>query len=192
MKRKIIIFLICGVFSFNLFSQIPVNATETFHVKIEQENRLYTSIYWTDSHNDFTKWSEFNATNGGMLELSLYSYTISASYLTDHNKGSGISRSNYDIGYEFSLSQSLKLQPFAGCEINSYGKGLSLGAKLNKNINLFDYMSLGAYVGLRYSKVKDYLSINSTTYQQAGYISGSAGIYWLIYTYKRPKIIRYL
>jgi len=77
--------------------------------------------------------------------------------------------------------------------MNENGAGFTMGTKLNKNIELFDYISLGLFVGLRYSAIETSYELNSYSYINKishGYLGGSAGVFFMIYDYKRPRIRR--
>lgn len=188
MKRKVLIILISGLCITNSFSQIQNGTKETFHLKIEQENRFYVSRCQAVLLPDSSRFSNILLTNGAMVELGFKSVTFGATFLTDHNKEGGTNRINFDLGYEYKISQSLRLQPFIGCELNKNGTGISAGTKLNKNFDLFDNISLGIFIGTRYSRSKDLIYMGLYQFTNSDYISASIGAYCLIYNYKRPKI----
>jgi len=190
MKKKGLIILICGFCIIDLFSQMPNWAKEAFHIKVEQENRFYISNCQATALSGNSRWSDILMTNGAMLELAVKSITIGATFLTDHHKYGGTNKIDIDLGYEYNLMKSLKIQPFIGCEFNGYGRGLTAGAKLNKNFDLFDYINFGVFIGCRYSKSKDFINIGTDPFSSSDYISASIGAYCLIYDYKRPKIRR--
>lgn len=190
MNRKVLIILICGFCIIDLFSQIPNGAKETFHLKIEQENRFYISICQATSSPHNSRLSNILMTNGAMLEIAVRSITLGATFLTDHHKYGETSKIDVDLGYEYNIMKSLKIQPFIGCEFNGYGRGLTAGAKLNKNFDLFDYISFGVFAGCRYSKSKDFIYIGTDIFSISDYISASIGAYFLIYDYRRPKVRR--
>jgi len=191
MKKKVLIIIICGFCFINLFSQIPNGAKETFHLKIEQENRFYISKCQAIISSNGSRWSNILMTNGAMVELAFKKITLATTFLTDDQKSNGgTDKIDFDLGYDYDITKSLNVQPLIGCESNAYGTGLTTGAKLNKNFDLFDYISLGIFIGCRYSKSKGFLEINSYQYKNSNYLSTSIGAYFLIYNYKRPKIIR--
>ena len=190
MKKKGLLILICGFCIIDLFSQIPNGAKETFHLKIEQENRFYISKCQATSLPESSIWSNILMTNGAMVEFAFKSITLGATFLTDHHIGVGTNKIDLDLGYELNITKSLKVQPFIGCEINENGTGISVGTKLNKNFDLFDFISFGVFVGCRYSRSKDFINIGAYQFTNSDYISASIGAYCLIYNYKRPKIIR--
>lgn len=188
MIRKVLLILIGGFCIIDLFSQIPNGAKETFHLKIEQENRFYISKLQATTLPDSSRWSDVLMTNGAMIELAFKSVTLGATFLTDYHKGSGLSKIDFDLGYEYNITKSLKVQPFIGCELNENGTGMTAGAKLNKNFDLFDFISFGVFAGCRYSKSRDFIFIGAYQFTNSDYISASIGAYFLMYDYKRPKI----
>jgi len=188
MNKKIILILIYEFCTIGLFSQIPNGAKETFHLKVEQENRFYISKVHAISLPDSSRWSNILMTNGAMVELAFKSITFGATFLTDEHKYGVTSKIDFDLGYEYSMTKSLKVQQFIGCELTENGTGLTAGAKLNKNFDLFDFISFGVFVGCRYSRSKDFIYIGSYQFTHSDYISASIGAYCLIYDYKRPKI----
>jgi len=188
MKKKGLLILICGFCIIDLFSQIPNGAKEIFHLKVEQENRFYISKYQAIQFHDSSRWSNILMTNGAMVELAFKSITLGATFLTDHHKDGGTNKIDLDLGYEYNITKSLKAQPFIGCELNENGTGMTAGAKLNKNFDLFDFISFGVFVGCRYSRSKDFINIGAYQFTNSDYISASIGAYCLIYDYKRPKI----
>lgn len=190
MKKKGLLILIYGFCIIDLFSQIPNGAKKTFHLKIEQENRFYISKCQSTSLPDSSRWSNILITNGAMVELAFKSITLGATFLTDHHKDGGTNKIDLDLGYEYNITKSLKVQPFIGCELNENGTGMTAGAKLNKNFDLFDFISFGVFAGCRYSRSKDYIYIGSYQFTNSDYISASIGAYCLIYDYKKPKIRR--
>lgn len=190
MRKRGILILIYGFCILDLFCQMPNGAKETFHLKVEQENRFYISKCQATFLADSTRWSDILMTNGAMVELAYKNITLGVTFLTDHHKDGGTNKIDLDLGYEYNISKCLKVQPFIGCEINENGAGMTLGAKLNKNFDLFENISLGIFAGCRYSRSKDFIYIESNQFSNSDYISGSIGAYILIYEYKRPKIIR--
>lgn len=190
MKKEGLIILICGFCIIDLFSQIPNGVKETFHLKIEQENRFFISKCQATLLPDSSRWSNILMSNGAMVELAFKSVTLGATFLTDHHKDGGTNKIDFDLGYEYNITKSLKIQPFIGCELNENGTGITAGAKLNKNIDLFDFISLGVFLGCRYSRSKDYIYIGTYQFENLDYMSASIGVYFLIYDYKRPKIRR--
>lgn len=190
MKKKGLLILICGFYTINLFSQIPNGAKEIFHLKIEQENRFYISKCQAISLPDSSRWSNTLMTNGAMVELAFKSITLGVTFLTDHDRNGGTNKIDLDLGYEYNITKSIKLQPFIGYEFNENGKGISAGTKLNKNFDFFNNISLGVFIGCRYSRSKDFVYLGSYQFSSSDYISASIGAYCLIYSYKRPKIIR--
>lgn len=190
MRKRGILILIYGFCILDLFCQMSNGAKETFHLKVEQENRFYISKYQATLLPDSSRWSNILMTNGAMVELAFKSITLGTTFLTDYHKNGGTNKINFDLGYEFNITKSLKVQPFVGYEINENGAGMSLGAKLNKNFDLFEYISYGIFVGCRYSRSKDFVYIGSYQFSNSDYISASTGVYFLIYGYKRPKINR--
>lgn len=190
MKKKGLLILIYGFCIIDLFSQIPNAAKKTFHLKIEQENRFYISKCQATFLPDSTRWSDILMTNGAMVEFAYKSITLGATFLTDHHKDGGTNKIDLDLGYEYNLTKTLKVQPFIGCEFNENGAGMTVGTKLNKNFDLFEEVSLGIFVGCRYSRSKDFIYIESYQFTNSDYISASIGAYILLSEYKRPKIIR--
>jgi len=179
--------MVCLFFT-NSFAQLPAGAKETFHLKVEQENRFCLLSYKDYGALNNSGWLEVMMTNGAMVEFGIKQFTLGATFLTDYDR-QGTSRIDLDLGYEFQMTNSFKLQPFLGCELNSNGSGLSVGARLNKNFDLFDFISFGLFAGLRYSGIQDRLSSYNSSIS-AGYISASLGVYCLLYDYKRPRIIK--
>lgn len=173
-----------------LFSQMPSGAKENFHVRIAQENRFYISKCKVIYMPTETKWSNIMRSSGKMVELAYKGVTIASTFLTDYHKTGGTNKIDLDFGYEHNLTKSLKIHPFVGCEFNENGTGLSMGSKLNKNFDIFDYISIGVFAGLRYSESKDIINLNNRPYYYTNYFSASLGAYFLIYDYKRPKINR--
>jgi len=190
MKKKVLIILIYGFCIIDLFSQIPTGAKETFHLRIEQENRFYISRCLETSIPYNSRWSNILMTNGAMIELAFSKITLGATFLTDYQKNGGTNKIDFDLGYEYNITNSLILQPYIGSELNEYGTGLTAGTKLNKNFDLFDHASLGVFFGIRYSKLKDFMYFYSNKYTNPDYISASIGANCMLYDYKRPKIIR--
>ena len=188
MKKKGMLILIYGFCIIDLFSQIPNGAKETIHLKIEQENRLYISKCQATSFPYNSRWSNILMSNGALVELAFKSITLGATFLTDSNKDGGTNKIDFDLGYEYSITKSLKVQPFIGCELNANGSGMTTGAKLNKNFDLFEYISLGLFLGCRYSRSNDFTYFGSNLFTNSDYISASIGAYCLIFDYKRPKI----
>lgn len=189
MKKKVLIILIYGFCILDLFSQIPNGSKETFHLKIQQENRFYISKCQSILLNESPIWTNILMTNGALVELAFKSITLGATFLTDYGRR-GTNKIDLDLGYEYNITKSIKIQPFIGCELNENGSGLTVGSKLNKNFDLFDNMSLGVFIGCRYSRSKNQIYFGQYRYTISDYISTAIGTYWLIYDYKRPKIRR--
>jgi len=190
MKKKGLIILIYGFCIIDLFSQIPNGAKETFHLRIEQENRFYISKCLETSFPYRSSWSNILMTNGAMIELAFSKITLGATFLTDYQKNGGTDKIDFDLGYEYNITRSLIVQPYIGFELNEYGTGPTVGTKLNKNFDLFDHISFGVFFGIRYSKSKDFTYFDSTEYTHSDYLSASIGANCKLYDYKRPKIIR--
>jgi len=76
MKRTGVLILLYGFCIVDLFSQIPNGAKETFHLKIEQENRFYISKFQATSLPDSSRWSDILITNGAMIESAFKSVTL--------------------------------------------------------------------------------------------------------------------
>lgn len=189
MNRKIALILFYGFYAINMFAQIPNGAKETFHLRIAQENRFIKSKYQTVYFPENSQWSNL-ISNGAMVELAYKKFTLASTFLTDNNKSGGTNKIDCDFGYEYNLTKTFKVQPFAGCEFNENERGVTMGAKLNKNFDLFDYISFGLFLGCRYSKSKDITYIGSIIFSSSDYLSASIGGYFLLYDYKRPKINR--
>jgi len=191
LQRKVCMMVIAGFSAITLMAQVPYGAKENFHLKIEQENRFCLSAYQQTGLNG-TSGTELTLSNGAMVEIAIKQVTFGATFLNEAVSNSGLSKTDLDLGYEYYLSKSLNLQPFAGCEMNENGPGFTMGAKLNKNIELFDFISLGLFVGMRYSSIESIRSIydNYPSSVSHGYLSGSAGVYFMIYDYRRPTIRR--
>ena len=173
-----------------LHAQVPNGAKEAFHLRLEQVNRFYFAKCQAVTIPDSSRWSRALITNGALIELGYKSVTLGATFVTDRHKNSGASKIDLDLGYEYNLTKTLKVHPFLGCELNDHGAGLTLGAKLNKDFDLFDYISLGVFAGCRYSQSKDVIYMGSNPFSYSNYISASVGAYWLLYNYQRPKIRR--
>ncbi|MDP4240817.1 MAG: hypothetical protein Q8904_15245 [Bacteroidota bacterium] len=190
LQRKICLIVISGFSVLALFAEVPNGAKETFHLKIEQENRFCLSSYQKITPTNSATSLEINRSNGVLLEIAVKQFTLGATFLDEARTNSGLSKLDLDLGYEHYLTKTLNLQPFVGCEMNEIGPGFTMGAKLNKNIELFDYFSLGLFAGLRYSTIE----INNDSYSNRdishGYLGGSIGVYGMIYNYRRPKIRR--
>jgi len=135
------------------YAQMPIGAKETFHLKIEQENRanLYMSELMGINGNKSTG---IKISNGAMLELGYRQVTIGASFLNNPLSSNSLGRIDLDLGYEGNLTSTFKLQPFLGFEMIEAGTGFTTGAKLNKDFNVFDNISLGLFAGVRYSSIK--------------------------------------
>ena len=189
-KIGLILMLVCSYLT--SFAQLPVGAKETFHLKIEQENRLSQySHQGGNSYNSY-KITGTNMSYGALIELSYRQVTLGASFLNDPQSSGESGKTDLEAGYEFTLTRNLKLQPFIGSEINETGTGFTTGIKLNRNIEIFDYISLVLFTGLRYSNIH---SLQDSFYYDASDISEknlsiSLGVYAMIFDYKRPKIRR--
>jgi len=183
LQRKVCFIVISGFCIVTLFAQVPTGAKENIHLKIEQENRLnfteYQEIGITSSRTKEYTWA-----NGALIEIALHHVTFGATFL---NEGS----TDLDLGYEYPLSKSINLHPFVGYEMKGEDTGLTLGAKLNKNIEMFENISIGLFAGVRYSAIENErnYSYNNSSISH-GYLGGSAGIYCMIYDYRRPTIRR--
>jgi len=188
--RKVSLIVISGFSIVTLFAEVPNGAKETFHLKIEQENRFCFSSYQENLSTNHATSLEINRSNGVLVEIALKQITLGATFLNEASTNSGLSKLDLDLGYEYYLTKTLNLQPFVGCEMTETSPGFTMGAKLNKNIELFDYFSLGLFAGLRYSTIE----INNDSYSNRdaghGYLGASIGVYCMIYDYKRPKIRR--
>jgi len=191
-SRKIgLILMLVGCY-LTAFAQLPVGAKETFHFKIEQENRF--SQYTHQEGNGYNSYhiTGTNMSYGALIELSYRQVTLGASFLNDPQSSGDSGKKDLEVGYELNLSKNLKLQPFIGSEINETGTGFTTGIKLNRNIELFDYACLGLFTGFRYSNIHS--SQDSYYYQTFDKsdmnLSVSLGVYAMIFDFRRPKIRR--
>src|ERR1035437_7823983 len=190
MNRKHSLILIFSFFLLRTFAQMPNGAKETFHLKVEQENRFCYNDYQQNGLNAPQR-SEIIMSNGELVELAISQITFGASFLNDYWVNSeGFSRIDLDLGYEYNLTRSLKLQPFIGCEFNALGSGLSAGVKLNKSFEIFEYVNIGLFAGLRYSGLQSISFTGDIEQISKGCTAVSAGAYCMLYNYKRPRIIR--
>lgn len=190
MKSKVLVILFQLFCIVNVFSQIPNGAKKTIHIRVVEEYRYGISKFQAVLLPDSSRISSLLMTNGSMLELAYGHFTLGATVLSDYHKYGGSRKFDLDLGYEFYISNNQTIHPFVGCEFNENGAGLTAGTKLNKNFDFFENMSLGLFLGFRYSQSRDIISFNSNEFFNSDYFSASFGMFLMIYDYKRPKIIR--
>lgn len=190
MKSIVLVILIQLFCIVNVFSQIPNGAKKTIHYKVAQENRVYISKGQAVLLADSSRWSNVMMTNGALVEFAFGHLTLGATFLTDFHKDGGTDKMDLDLGYEFYITKSQILQPFIGYEFNENGHGFTVGAKFNKNFDLFEHISFGVFCGLRYSMSSDVFILDSNEFLGSDYLSASIGMFCFLYDYKRPKIIR--
>jgi|GEM_PF-3456554 len=118
--EKFGLILIFSIPFLSSFAQLPTGAKETFHFKIEQENRICLTNYQMDGGAN-TQRSELSMSNGALLEIAIRRVTFGATFLKDYKKeNTDLNKIDLDFGYEFDLINSLKLQAFVGVESNDF------------------------------------------------------------------------
>ena len=187
-KFKILLAISYFLPVFHSFSQIPLGGKESFHLKIEEEVRFCYYNYDIPIGSTNNSASEIITANGPLIELAFNKLTVGASFLGNYAEpGTLFNKIDFDLGYEYELNNNFNIHPFAGCELNFNGAGISTGIKLNKKFYLFDYTSLGLFIGCRYSYIDD-IGRNYSTIISHGYLSASLGAFVMLYDFKRPKI----